>query len=118
MWRGSSLLDLCPMPPHMESMHHRQQQRQTRNRFEFIQLQSGAAVINNQIEMPSITWNVCLMKRAEGLKNGNYNVIPKRGPSLAFFSGLISILSSFFSRTIDFDGKVSLHRLIHQSRVH
>ena len=69
----------------------------TRNRFEFIQLQSGAAVINNQIEMPSITWNVCLMKRAGGLKNGNYNVIPKRGPSLAFFSGLISILSSFFS---------------------
>ena len=46
----------------------------TRNRFEFIQLQSGAAVINNQIEMPSITWNVCLMKRAGGLKNGNYNV--------------------------------------------
>ena len=48
----------------------------TRNRFEFIQLlhSRAAAVINNQIEMPSITRNVCLMKRAGGLKNGNYNV--------------------------------------------
>ena len=67
----------------------------TRNRFEFIQLlhSRAAAVINNQIEMPSITWNVCLMKRAGGLKKRKLQCFQRGDRHQVFFcqSGEVSI---------------------------
>ena len=54
---------------------------------------AAAAVINNQIEMPSITWNVCLMKRAGGLKKRKLQCFQRGDRHKVFFcqSGEVSI---------------------------